>query len=398
MQVFVTLPPAVRVLAAGTALSLAFGGVAMAADANAVADRLKALYAEKGATLSFDAVQASGSDIVLKGTTVKLPWREQTSLPVGDVTLQNVTDQPDGGYKVAHVTVPDFNIPATADKGNSASFSGMAIENLVIPSESAKGPLDDMLSYDKLTNNEVHAGKQGGGNADIKGIDISFDKSQEPEKMGYSATVASIDATFPDGVGNPLAPLDTNTLHATLDIKGTWSPNSGDLTFDKLEIDAADLGKLNITGSFGGYDLAFLDAVKKTRTSMRKANTDKKAASLAMLGLAEQLNVKSLSIRFDNDQLTQKLLAHYAKLQGADAKTLSQQVQMMVPLMATRLKNPDFTQQLKAASDKYFSDPKSLTISASPDQPVTFASIAATASLDPTKIIQLLKVGVDANN
>ncbi len=117
-----------------------------------------------------------------------------------------------------------------------------------------------------------------------------------------------------------------------------------------------------------------------------------------MLGLAEQLNVKSLSIRFDNDQLTQKLLAHYAKLQGADAKTLSQQVQMMVPLMATRLKNPDFTQQLKAASDKYFSDPKSLTISASPDQPVTFASIAATASLDPTKIIQLLKVGVDANN
>ncbi|ENR04971.1 hypothetical protein H721_00766 [Brucella ovis IntaBari-2006-46-332] len=71
---------------------------------------------------------------------------------------------------------------------------------------------------------------------------------------------------------------------------------------------------------------------------------------------------------------------------------------MMVPLLATQLKNPEFTQQLKTAADKYFTDPKSLTISASPDQPVTFASIFATASLDPTKIIQLLKISVDADN
>jgi hypothetical protein len=165
-----------------------------------------------------------------------------------------------------------------------------------------------------------------------------------------------------------------------------------------MEVDAQDLGKINITGSLGGYDLAFVEAVQKTQEAMTKSDADKDAAGLAILGLAEQLNLKNLTIRFDDASLTEKLLTYYAKQQGSDAKALGEQLKMMVPLMATQLKNPDFAQQLKAASDKYFTDPKSLTLSASPDQPVTFASIVATASLDPTKIIQLLKVGVDANN
>ncbi len=73
MQVFVNIKPAARVLAAGTALSLIFGSAAMAADANAVAERIKALYAKQGGELSFANVQANGSDIVLQGTKIKLP-------------------------------------------------------------------------------------------------------------------------------------------------------------------------------------------------------------------------------------------------------------------------------------------------------------------------------------
>src|SRR5690606_30903350 len=121
-------------------------------------------------------------------------------------------------------------------------------------------------------------------------------------------------------------------------------------------------------------------------------------AKLAALNLAQQLSVRNLTVRFDDNSLTQKLLEYYAKQQGSDAQMLGTQIKMLVPLMATQLKNPEFAQQLAAAADKYFSDPKSLTLTASPDQPVNFASIAATASLDPTKLIQLLKVSISAND
>ncbi len=398
MQVFVNIRPAARVLAAGTALSLVFGSAAMAADANAVAERIKALYAKQGGELSFANVQASGSDIVLQDTKIKLPTIGEKETAIGDVTLQNVQDAPDGGYSIEQVTVPDLALAGETDKNDKAEMKGLALQNVHIPSEKAKGPLDSVVMYDKLKIDEILFGTPGKDGATVKGFDLSLDTTNKAEKIGYVWTIASIDATFEKGGKNPLAPLDMNTFNGSLTSKGSWSPASGDTSLDQLELEAKELGKINITGSLGGYDLAFLEAVQKTQENMSKADADKDAAGLAILGLAEQLNLKNLSIRFDNDTLTQKVLDYYAKQQGADGKQLGEQMKMMVPLMATQLKNPEFAQQLKVAADKYFTDPKSLTISASPDQPVTFASIVATASLDPTKIIQLLKISVDANN
>lgn len=398
MQVFVNIRPAARVLAAGTALSLVFGSAAMAADANAVAERIKALYAKQGGELSFANVQASGSDIVLQGTKIKLPTIGEKETAIGDVTLQNVQDAPDGGYSIEQVTVPDLALGGETDKNDKAEMKGLALQNVHIPSEKAKGPLDSIVMYDKLKVDEILFGTPGKDGATVKGFDLSLDTTNKAEKIGYVWTIANIDATFEKGGKNPLAPLDMNTFNGSLTSKGSWSPASGDTSLDQLELEAKELGKINITGSLGGYDLAFLEAVQKTQENMSKADADKDAAGLAILGLAEQLNLKNLSIRFDNDTLTQKVLDYYAKQQGADGKQLGEQMKMMVPLMATQLKNPEFAQQLKVAADKYFTDPKSLTISASPDQPVTFASIVATASLDPTKIIQLLKISVDANN
>ncbi|MFD1792753.1 hypothetical protein ACFSE0_14120 [Ochrobactrum teleogrylli] len=398
MQVFVNIKPAARIFAASTALSLIFGSAAMAADANAVAERLKALYEKQGGELSFANVKADGSNIVLEGTKVKLATLSPKDVEVGDVTLEDVQDAQDGGFTIGQVVVPDLTLDSTDGKNDQASIKGMSMQNLRIPAESAKGPLDSMVLYDKMKIDELAFGKPGTDGATVKGIDVSLDTSNKAEKIGYSATVASIDATFGKDGQNPLEPLGMKSLQAAVNMKGQWSPKSGDATLDQMEVDAQDLGKINITGSLGGYDLAFVEAVQKTQEAMTKSDADKDAAGLAILGLAEQLNLKNLTIRFDDASLTEKLLTYYAKQQGSDAKALGEQLKMMVPLMATQLKNPEFAQQLKAASDKYFSDPKSLTLSASPDQPVTFASIVATASLDPTKIIQLLKVGIDANN
>lgn len=398
MNVSISLKPAARILAAGTALTVVFASAAMAADANAVAERLKAIYAEQGGELSFANVKADGADIVLEGTTLKLKTVANDAFSVGDVKLENVQDAPNGGFTIGEIEIPDMTIDNKAGKNDKAIIKGMSMENVQVPSANATETLDKIMLYDKLKIDTVEFGQPGKDGATIKDFEMALDTSNKAEKIAYVWTIDDIDATFEKGGKNPLAALDMNTLKASLSSKGSWSPKSGDTTLDQLEIDADDLGKINITGNLGGYDLAFVEAVKKTQEAMGKADANKDAAGLAMLGLAEQLNLKNLTIRFDNDELTQKLLGYYAKQQGSDAKALGEQMKMMVPLLATQLKNPEFAQQVKAAADKYFSDPKSLTLSATPDQPVTFASIAATASLDPTKIIQLLKVGISAND
>lgn len=398
MQVFVSLKPTVRMLATGTALSLLFASAAYAADANAVAERLKAIYAEQGGELSFANVKADGSDIILEGTKLKMTTVSNKEITVGDVKLENVQDSPNGGFTIGEIEVPDITLDSASGKNDKAVIKGMSMENVTVPSENATETLDKVMLYDKLKIDTLEFGQPGKDGATIKDFEMALDTSNKAEKIAYVWTIDDIDATFEKAGKNPLAPLDMNTLKASLTSKGSWSPKSGDTSLEQMEIDADDLGKINITGNLGGYDLAFVEAVKKTQAEMGKADANKDAAGLAMLGLAEQLNLKNLTIRFDNDELTQKVLAYYAKQQGSDAKALGEQMKMMVPLLATQLKNPEFAQSVKAASDKYFTDPKSLTLSATPDQPVTFASIAATASLDPTKLIQLLKVGISAND
>lgn len=399
MKVFVVSKQAVRVFAASTALSLVLGSAAMAADANAVAERVKALYTKQGGELNFAEVQADGDNILLKGTTIKLPTVSDSATPVGDITLENVQDTPEGGYSIEKVSVADMAFaPEGADKNDKATIKGISMENVVLPSEKAEGPLAKMVFYDKMKIDEFSVGTPGKDGALIKGMEVTLNSANKTEKIDYALTIADIDAVFEKNGKNPLAPLDMNALKGSINSKGTWQPTSGNATLDQFEIDAKDLGKINLTGAIDGYDLSFVEALQKTQENMTKADAEKDAAGLALLGLAEQLSLKNLTIRFDNETLTQKLLEYYGKQQGADGKQLGEQLKMMLPLMATQLKNPEFAQQLKAAAEKYFDDPKSLTISASPDQSVSFASIVATASLDPTKIIQLLKVGVEANN
>ncbi|MEN5276255.1 hypothetical protein ABE527_04805 [Brucella sp. TWI432] len=399
MQVFVLSKQAARVFAASTALSLVLGSAAMAADANAVAERIKALYTKQGGALSFTNVKADGSDIVLEGTKIKLATVSDKEMAVGDVTLENVQDAADGGYSIEKVTVPDMDIPAgEANKNDKVSIKGISMENVSIPSEKAEGALNQILFYDKMKIDEMAFGTPGEDGATVEGLEVSLNAADRTEKIDYALNIASVNANFKDDEKNPLAPLDMTAFNGSVASKGTWSPKSGDASLDQFEINATDLGKIDITGALAGYDIAFLEAVQKTQQNMTNADADKDAAGLAILGLAEQLSLKNLTIRFDNKTLTQKLLDYYGKQQGADGKALGEQLKMMVPLMATQLKNPEFAQQLKTAAEKYFDDPKSLTISASPDQSVSFASIVATASLDPTKIIPLLKIGVEANN
>ena len=63
------LKSGLRVLAATSAL-VVFAGSAYAVDGNAVAARLKAVYAEQGGTIEYGSVETNGSTVILKDTKV----------------------------------------------------------------------------------------------------------------------------------------------------------------------------------------------------------------------------------------------------------------------------------------------------------------------------------------
>ncbi|MBB6259587.1 hypothetical protein FHS77_000095 [Paenochrobactrum gallinarii] len=383
-----------------TAASLLMSTSAFALDANAVAERIKSLYSKQGAEISFTAAEGDATAINLRGVKVALTSMSDEAFEVGDVTMKNVEETKDGGYRIGELIIPDISadIQDEGKKSGKLIIEGATSTGFTIPAENAKSALDKMSFYDTATIKKIEIIGEDDVSLLMEDINAAF-SNKDGKKIDYSWNVGRIhmnleniekDGSMPD--------LGMNELNATITSNGTWLPESGVATLDKFDADIKDLGKLSMTTEIGGYDLAFVEAVQKTQEEMLAAGTDDAAGGLAILGLAEQLTIKDIAIRFEDQSLTNKLFDHYAKAQGTEPQMLREQAKMLVPLMAMQLNNPEFAESVKVAAEKYFDDPKSFTLKASPDKAVSVASLVATAAIDPTKIIQLLKVSISAND
>ncbi len=165
---------------------IGFGSAAMAADANAVANRIKALYAKQGGELSFSGVKANGADIILEGASLKLPTVSEDETVLGDVTLQNVERRPRTAVIPSSRSVPRSRFQRQGRENTAGPRSrARRCRMFLFRPETTKGPLDSMVLYDKTKIDEAHFGAPGKNGTTLKGIDASLDTSNKTEKIGY---------------------------------------------------------------------------------------------------------------------------------------------------------------------------------------------------------------------
>jgi hypothetical protein len=117
-----------------------------------------------------------------------------------------------------------------------------------------------------------------------------------------------------------------------------------------------------------------------------------------MLGLVQQLNFNSAEISFTDDSITKRALDFAGKQQGMSGKQLTQTIKALTPLMMAQLNMPDLQNEVSAAVNTYLDNPKSLTISAKPPQPVPFPMIAGAAMGAPNTVPAMLGLTVKAND
>lgn len=390
----------IKYFISATAASLLMSTSAFALDANAVAERIKTLYANQGAQITYDRAEGDASAIQLRGVKVALTAQPDQLFEIGDIALKNVEETQAGGYIIGEVNIPDLTVDLEDDGKTTGKMrlEGITSQGFSVPAENAKSALDKMAFYDKAHIKKLEILAEDDVSMLMENINAAFSK-QDNEKIDYSWSVGRIFAKIDKSQADQSIPdLGIDEVEASITSNGTWLPTSGTATLDQFDLDIKDIGKLGLSGEIGGYDVAFVEAMQKSQEELMKAGTDKAANGLALLGLAEQLTIKDLTIRFDDKSLTNKLFEHYAKEMGTDPQMLREQAKMMVPLIAMQLNNPEFAQSVKVAADKFFTNPESFTIKASPDSPVSVASLVATASVDPTKLIQLLKVSLSAND
>jgi len=219
----------------------------------------------------------------------------------------------------------------------------------------------------------------------IASVGVALDLDEGGLPRDFALNVASISvpaeiiAQADDDFRQLMEGLGYTSLMVNLVVEGGYETGSDRLTVRSFAIDAADVGKFSLTGVISGV----------------------KASDMAGDGNPDALangKLESLSIRFDNAGVVERALDMQAKMMGASRDDIVAQLNGALPFMLNAINNPAFQEKVAKAGQAFLTDPKSLTITANPAQPVPFQEIMGSAMSAPQTLPDTLAIDVTANN
>ncbi|MDO9416022.1 hypothetical protein [Pararhizobium sp.] len=390
-----------RLMMAGAAF-LSLTGSAFALDGAAVVAKLNAAYAYSGASLTYDKVEVDGTTVKLTGTTIKAGPDANQSAKIGNVTLEGVEEDAEGGYYIETVSFPDIN---SVQPEASVTAKDLKIGGLSIPADASGKTIDDIVLYETASSGPITVTAKGKEVMSLTGVTANLTRQEGDAGFDFDANASGLKVNLTD-VEDPKAKdtiqkLGLTELSGDINMKGSWELTSGKVNLEDYSFDFANIGKLALSLDISGYTMDFMKAIQEA-TKAAQANPDKEKANqamgLAMMGLMQQLTFNGAQIRFEDASITARLLEYFAKEQGMTGEQLGQSIKGMAPIMIAQLNLPELQNQISAAINTYIDDPKSLTITAEPGNPVPFPMIMGAAMGAPMTIPQVLGVKVSAND
>lgn len=390
---------AFRHLALTSAIVLVSVASAHALDTNAFGTRLKAVLAQQGAEINWTNITENGTQVVLEGVTIGAPGKPDKA-NVGNVTLDNITEE-NGGYKIGTLTLPNYS---TTEDGMTVDISGATVNGLTLPAEGVTDPVAALMMYSdaNLASLSVKQGDKQVFAMDNLHMEITPSGEGKPMEFKGAAEkfTADLSQTQDPQSKAVIEALGYQTINGFFEMAGSWQPTDGMISLSQYDITVDNAGTFGMTFDLGGYTPAFLKSIQDLQKQMaaQPAGADSSAQGMAMLGLMQQLSFHAASIRWDDDSLTKKALEFIATSQGQKPEDIANQAKAIVPFLMAQLNNAELTAQVTEAVTKYLDDPKSIEISAEPENAVPFAVIMAGAmSGSPQDLAKTLAVSVSAN-
>ena len=397
-----------------------------AVDPNAFNSRLQDRIKNTEFAISASRSEADGNDIVLRDVTIKIhglgstgkrakqsssdqPSQEQEDGNKPDETLvfdkidnlrfKNVTEGQDGTYFAEKVSIP---LLKSTNSGVTTNFQDISIDKIRLAPNKDANPLFIRFPYESATIDRVY----------FTGVDQTFFNAEDL-KMVYllKAGTKSVDITGsiksvsyePNKTGIPaaskwLTDIGYDKLSGSLNFHANWDIDSGKYVGDRNEITIDNGGKLAISTNVDGLTADLVNNLDVLKQLNGSNNTDETTAEmLSVLGIVQQLKFGDVSIRYDDNSLTNRILDYYAKQNGVTREDFITQLKATLPLIGAKIEDPEFVKNTSEQIGNFLDNPKSLTVSATPGKTIPITVLYATGSISAAKLIDLLKVKVEAN-
>lgn len=380
-----------------SALSVSAAHAVEAADA---AKRLQDLLAHQQLQLSFGAATADGDDIVL--SDARLSWPDASdALELGDVTLSDVTEQGNGDYRIGRLFIDTI---LQQDDNSTVEINDLSLEGLVLPRDLDNDPFGGASRYDRM---EIKSIEVDLNDQDLLWVEnLTSTASVTPEgAIESTAAVSSFtlnlfaldDEEDDEEFVDTLQAIDYDELYGRFEMTGRWNPTDGRLTVSKFELLLDDAGTLNVTADFAGYTMEFMKSLRELMPEGDVSGDAAAAQGMAALGLLQQLTFHGLSVRFDDESLTGRLLNQIADENGVEPDDLITETQSLIEAQLGPFAGDAFAKSTAQAVATFLKDPKNIEIAAKPAAPVPFFMLGAAIMGAPAALVTQLGLSVTAN-
>ncbi len=387
-----------RLSMAGTGLLL-MAGPALSLDGADLLAKINAATGLPGAPVSAQSVDVSGTTVTLRGATYK-PAPTGEAMVLGDVTLEGVQEESDGGYFIETVSLPDIN---ARDDKTTVSVSDISMTNVLVPPNATGDSLDSVLVYEEASAGATTVSVDGKEVFSVASFRSTTDVAEDNSSVGFDVKVEGIKAdlsTVEDTKSREaVQSLGLTSLDGSMSISGSWQAEQGVVDITDYTIDFANVGALSMAFSFAGYTMDFIRAMNELGEAQAQQGDQqsKDAAGLAMLGLMQRLTFNSAEIKFNDAGITTRALDYAGKEQGVSGETMAQMLKGMTPIVLAQYNIPKLQTMVSEAVNIYLDNPGNFTISAAPTNPVPFPMIMGAAMGAPNTLPDVLGLTVEAN-
>jgi hypothetical protein len=355
-------------------------GTALAADAKQIADALvAAINADGESTVTYESATASGDDVTI--TNLKIDQADDSQALFPTVVISGAAAREPGGFSASRITLDNGSAKADTETFKWATAS---VDGAVVPSPDEIKAKKGIIPFTRLSIAGINVtGEDMAAPVEIASITAEIGGVADGQVRDFKTTVSEIKVPavlFTEGDEETKAvfeQLGYNEFLIDVEVDGGFDSAIDALTLRTVSFDTTDVGKLGISGKFGGV-------------SMKTLADDDTAAANAKL--------ENLTIRFDNSGIVERSLDMQAKMMGGTREEVADQLSGALPLLLNALENPTFQEKVAVAASAFLKDPKSLTLTATPASPVPFAEIMEAVGNAPSTLPDLLKFEITANN
>lgn len=368
---------------------------ALAVDAQAFADRLKAAMAPS-TKLEFSGATAEGDDVVLTAVRVGPTDGGMEPYNLGDLRFETVSGSNSEGWRAEKLQLGDV---AQTSGDVTTKVNGAILEGLTIRPEGANASVLSPLFLERSTIKEVMIEK--GDKTVVSASDLGV--ATQPRGDGGLGSTVSVGrfqldtaATGNPGFAQTMTDLGYPQLTGSMRGEGSWIPQTGALSLSDLNVAVENAGALNLAYTITGYTPSFIQSLSQVSQQLQASGGQNQNAGMAVIGLVSQLYLQSATLSFEDQSLTDRVLDYFAKQNNQPRAQFVETVKSTVPLGLAYLQNPTFQAEVSKAVNDFLTNPRSIRIAIAPQAPIPATQILGAAMGAPQTLPQVLNLSVQS--